>query len=312
MKILLTGAAGFIGSHLANALIKENHAVIGVDNFITGRWENIRALTGNANFKIIEHDVISPLKISDDLDWVMHFASPASPPKYLEHNIETLRVNSEGTLHLLELAKDKNAAFFLASTSETYGDPSIHPQPESYWGNVNPIGVRSVYDESKRFAEALVSAYHRKYGLSARIIRIFNTYGPNMDLDDGRVVTNFIKQAFKKLPITIYGDGLQTRSFQYIDDLIDGILGLMKIKYYEPVNLGNPGEYTILELAKVISSLSKNGSKFIFEALPIDDPKRRKPDISLAKRLFDWQPKVQLLDGLKMTINYFSEKLITF
>jgi dTDP-glucose 4,6-dehydratase len=237
----------------------------------------------------------------------MHFASPASPPKYLARPIETLRVNSEGTYHLLELAQKKGARFFLASTSEVYGDPHVHPQPETYWGNVNPIGPRSVYDEAKRYAEALTVAHHRNNKLSIRIIRIFNTYGPRMDSQDGRVVTNFINQALHNEPLTIYGDGKQTRSFQYVDDLINGILRLMEVEYNTPINLGNPEEYNILELVQLIKDLTKSKSEIIFKSLPEDDPKQRKPDITLAKTLLSWDPQVKISDGLKLTLDYFNK-----
>ena len=285
MRILIAGAAGFIGSHLSKRFVSEGHHVIGVDNFVTGFAENVAGLQHTGRFTLIDHDVIAPLHLTGDLDWVMHFASPASPPKYLAIPIETLRVSGEGTLHLLNLAKSKNARFFLASTSEIYGDPTVHPQPESYWGNVNPIGLRSVYDEAKRYAEACTFAYHRLHKLSTRVIRIFNTYGPTMDPQDGRVVTNFITQSLQGDAFTIYGDGKQTRSFQYVDDLVEGIARLMNVECYEPVNLGNPEEFTMIELAHLVNELMGTSLPIVHVALPQDDPRQRKPDISFAKSL---------------------------
>lgn len=305
MRFLLTGAAGFIGSHLADRLISEGHQVTGVDSLITGNIRNIEHLKNEPGFSFVEHDVVSPIKISSPIDWILHFASPASPPKFLEHPIEILRVNSEGTYHLLELARAKNAKFFFASTSEIYGDPQVHPQPETYWGNVNPIGLRSVYNEGKRFSEAMVTAFRRKYSLSTRLIRIFNTYGPRMEKEDGRVVSNFINQALKNEPITVYGNGQQTRSFQYVEDLVEGIVRLMKSEYYEPVNLGNCDEFKVLDLAKMVCDLTESSSLINFQSLPHDDPKQRKPDISLAKRLLDWEPKILLRPGLLRTIDYY-------
>ncbi|WAM33649.1 UDP-glucuronic acid decarboxylase family protein [Caldicellulosiruptor morganii] len=309
MRYLITGACGFIGSNLVERLLTEGHRVIGVDNLITGRIENIEEFLNTSNFTFMNHDVIEPIDIEEELDWIVHLASPASPPKYLKYPVETMRVNSEGTLHLLELARRKGAKFLFSSTSEVYGNPLVHPQTESYWGNVNPIGPRSVYDESKRYAEALIAAYRRKYGLSVRIVRIFNTYGPKMDPNDGRVVSNFITQALKNEPITIYGDGKQTRSFQYIDDLIEGILRLMEVEYHEPVNIGNPEEYTIRDLAEMIIKLTDSKSKVEYLPLPEDDPERRKPDISCAKRILGWEPKTAVKEGLLKTIDYF-RKLI--
>ncbi len=306
MKILLTGAAGFIGSHLADFFVSKGHEVHGVDNLITGRLENIHELLKNPSFRFEERDVSFPQNIPGKLDWILHFASPASPEKYLKYPIETLRANGEGTFHLLELAKAKNSRFLFASTSEVYGDPLIHPQQESYWGNVNPVGLRSVYDEGKRYAEALVSAFHRKNGLSVRIIRIFNTYGPRMAPDDGRVVSNFICKALKGEPLTIYGEGNQTRSFQFIEDLVNGIHKLMEIDFHQPLNLGNPAETTILDLAKLIVQMTGGRSTIVFGPLPKDDPKQRKPDISSAKTLLQWEPKVSLTEGLRSTISYFN------
>lgn len=307
MRILLTGAAGFIGSHLADRLLADGHEVIGVDNFVTGRRANITHLEGHPQFTLIEHDVIEPLDFPAPLDWVMHFASPASPPKYLAHAIETLRVNSEGTYHLLELARRKKAKFFLASTSEVYGDPQVHPQPETYWGNVNPVGPRAVYDEAKRYAEALTFSYHRAYGVPVRVARIFNTYGPRMDPHDGRVVSNFITQALRGEPLTVYGDGSQSRSFCYIDDLIEGIVRLMHVDYGGPVNLGNPEEYRVIDLARLIRELTGSSSAIVFKPLPQDDPKRRRPDISLARKLLNWSPVVPAREGLRRTIGHLRE-----
>jgi dTDP-glucose 4,6-dehydratase len=306
MRILVTGAAGFIGSHLVDRLLREGHEVVGVDNLITGSAHNLSHLKPNSRFRLVIHDVCKPLEVPGPLDWVMHFASPASPPKYLELGVETLRANSEGTFRLLELAAEKGASFFLASTSEVYGDPEVHPQPETYWGHVNPVGPRSVYDEGKRYAEALVTEYHRQ-GLDTRIIRIFNTYGPRMDEADGRAVSNFIMQALNGQPLTIFGDGTQTRSFQYISDLIEGIVRLMSVDYHGPVNLGNPDEFTVLELARLVKELTGSRSLITYETLPDDDPKRRKPDIALARRLLSWEPVVPLRDGLQRTIRHFRE-----
>lgn len=307
MRILLTGAAGFLGSHLAERLLCEGYEVVGVDNFCTGQRRNIEILSRFAGFSFIEADVAEPLDIKGAFDWVMHLASPASPPRYLRLPVETLRVNAEGTRHLLSLASRCGAAFLLASTSEVYGDPQVHPQPESYWGYVNPVGPRSVYDEAKRYAESLTMAYHRTTGLPVRLIRIFNTYGPRMDSQDGRVVSNFIVQALKEKPLTVYGDGSQTRSFQYVDDLIEGIVRLMCVEYPHPVNLGNPEEFTIMELAHLIKNLTNSSSSIVFEPLPQDDPKQRKPDITVAQRLLGWTPQIPLRDGLSRTIAYFKQ-----
>lgn len=305
MRVLLTGAAGFIGSHMSARLLRDGHEVVGVDNFVTGTRENLSDRTGNPHFSFVEHDVIQPLDVSGDLDWVMHFACPASPPKYLAYPIETLRVSAEGTFHLLELARRKKAQFFLASTSEVYGDPDVHPQPETYWGHVNSIGERSVYDEGKRYAEAMTSAYRRRLGLPIRIIRIFNTYGPKMQPEDGRVVTNFIVRALRGEPLVLYGDGSQTRSFQYIDDLVEGIVRLMAKEYFGPVNLGNPDEYRISAFAEVIRELVPSAGPIVRGPLPEDDPKQRRPDITLAKELLDWQPRIPLRTGIGKTIEYF-------
>ena len=302
MRILLAGAAGFIGSNLTDRLLADGHTVLGVDNFITGRRQNLAHLGEHPRFELLEHDVVDPLAIHGHLDWILHFASPASPPKYLAAGIETLRTNAEGTHQLLELARRTGAAFFLASTSEVYGDPAVHPQPESYWGNVNPIGPRSVYDEGKRFAEAMTMAHHGRHGTDVRIIRIFNTYGPRMDPWDGRVVTNFIRQALSGEALTAYGRGEQTRSFQYVDDLVEGIVRLMSVPHHTPVNLGNPTEYTVLEFARLVLELTGSRSRVSFEPLPQDDPRQRRPDISLARELLGWEPRVPVREGLQRTV----------
>jgi nucleoside-diphosphate-sugar epimerase len=308
MRVLLTGAAGFLGSHLAERLLKEGCEVIGVDNLSTGQRRNLDRLLAHPGFHFLQADVTRPLEVEGPLDWVLHFASPASPPRYLKLPIATLLVNAEGTRHLLDLALRKGARFFLASTSEVYGDPLVHPQPETYWGNVNPIGPRSIYDEGKRYAEALTTAYHRAYGVPVRIVRIFNTYGPFMDPEDGRVVSNFIVQALKGKPLTVFGDGSQTRSFCYVDDLIEGIRRLMEVDYPYPVNLGNPEEYRVLELAQLVKELTGSSSPITFLPLPEDDPKQRRPDITLARKLLGWEPRVRVREGLQRTIAYFKEE----
>ena len=307
MRILITGAAGFIGSHLCDRLLAEGAEVIGVDNFATGRQENLATLSSSRRFRFINHDVTGPFEPGRRLDWVLHFASPASPPKYLARPVEVLRVNAEGTYHLLELARRTGARFLLASTSEVYGDPEVHPQNERYWGHVNPVGPRSVYDEAKRYAEALTASYGRTNGLSVRIIRIFNTYGPRMDPADGRIVTNFITQALQNRPITVYGDGSQTRSLQYVDDLVDAIHRLMQIEWTSPINLGNPDEHTVADIAALVRDLTGSRSPIVYHPLPVDDPKRRKPDIALARRLLGWEPRVPVRDGLLRTIAHFRE-----
>ena len=308
-NILLTGAAGFVGSHLVQSLLEEGHCVLGIDNLCTGRLKNLEAYQKHSQFEFIEADaslpLVSSIRNKKKWDWIMHFASPASPPKYFSRPIETLLVNAEGTHHLLELARDQGAKFFYSSTSEVYGDPLVHPQKEEYFGNVNPIGVRSIYDESKRYAEAMIYAYHRTFGLDVRVIRIFNTYGPRMDPEDGRVVTNLMFQALRGEPMTIYGDGKQTRSFQYVSDLVDGIRRLMDSNYVLPVNLGNPNEFTILEFAEKVRALIGTQSVLTYHKLPSDDPKQRRPDITLAKSLLKWEPKVELSQGLKLTLDYF-------
>jgi nucleoside-diphosphate-sugar epimerase len=309
MKVLLTGAAGFVGSHLTDSLLESGATVIGVDNFCTGRRVNLEHLRDHPRFTMLEADASEPLTLTqsmlEGLEWVMHFASPASPPKYLAIPIETMRVNAEGSRHLLELCRRTGAKFFLASTSECYGDPEVHPQPESYWGLVNPVGPRSVYDEAKRYAEAITMAHHRHHGVSSRIIRVFNTYGPRMDPDDGRVVTNFIKQALQGQTLTIYGDGSQTRSFQYVSDLIAGIRALMNLEFSEPVNLGNPEEFTMLELATLVQELVGSSLPIEHQSLPQDDPRQRKPDISRARALLGWEPQVRVRDGLARSIEWF-------
>ncbi len=305
MRIVVTGGAGFIGSHLCDYFIRKKHYVICVDNLITGSLKNIEHLFGNEKFLFIKHDVTNYIHIPGKIDSVLHFASPASPEDYLKYPIQTLKVGALGTHKALGLAKEKNAIFMLASTSEVYGDPLVSPQNESYWGNVNPVGPRGVYDEAKRFAEAMTMAYHRYHKLSVRIVRIFNTYGPRMRLNDGRVVPNFIYQALRDKPITVYGDGSQTRSFCYISDLVEGIYKLLFKNISEPINLGNPQEMKIIDFAYLIKDLTNSKSKIVFKNLPQDDPKQRKPDITKAKRLLNWQPKVSLKEGLKLTIEYF-------
>jgi len=307
LRILITGAAGFIGSHLVDRMIADGHHVIAMDNLVTGSLTNIAQHTANTRYEFIHHNVSHHIHVSGHLDWVVHFASPASPVDYLELPIETLKVNSLGTHNTLGLALSKNAKYFLASTSEVYGDPEVHPQPESYWGNVNPIGPRGVYDESKRFAEAITMAYHHKHNLNTRIIRIFNCYGPRLRFNDGRVVSNFIAQALTAKPLTIYGDGSQTRSFQYVSDLVEGIIRLMGVEFHEPVNLGNPQERTVLELAHLIKKLTASESEIVMKDLPVDDPKRRLPDISRAKKLLDWTPEKDLVEGLETTIAWYKE-----
>jgi dTDP-glucose 4,6-dehydratase len=303
--ILITGGAGFIGSHLAERLIADGNKVIVLDNLVTGSASNIKHLLGSPNFKFINHNVSEYIDITERLDWVMHLASPASPVDFEKLAIPILKVGSLGTHNALGLALEKKAKFFLASTSEVYGDPEIHPQPETYYGHVNPIGPRGVYDESKRFAEAITMAYHRKHGIDTRIVRIFNTYGPRMRADDGRVVCTFITEALRGDPITINGDGTQTRSFQYVSDLVEGIVRLMSADFHEPVNIGNPNEFTVMELAKKVIDMTNSRSEFKYLPMQQDDPKRRKPDITRARELLNWEPKINLDEGLKMTLEYF-------
>jgi len=306
---VVTGAAGFLGSHLTDLLIARGHKVIGIDNFVTGSVDNIVHLGGNPNFKFIQQDVTEFIFLEGPVDYVWHFASPASPIDYLELPIQTLKVGSLGTHKALGLAKEKKARFLIASTSEIYGDPLIHPQPEEYWGNVNTIGPRGCYDESKRFAEAITMAYHREHKVATRIVRIFNTYGPRMRINDGRVVPAFVSQAIKNKPVTVFGKGQQTRSFCYVSDLIEGIYRLMMSDYDLPVNIGNPVEMTMVQFAEQIIKATGSKSKVVFKPLPQDDPKQRKPDITKAKKFLQWEPKVKLADGLTDTIAYFRTKV---
>jgi dTDP-glucose 4,6-dehydratase len=311
-RALVTGGAGFLPSHLCDRLLAEGYAVIAIDNYVTGSKDNVAHLSGNPNFTLIDADVTEPLSIEGPLDLVFHMASPASPIDFFSVPIEIMMVNSVGTHNALKLAQEKGATFLMASTSEVYGDPLVHPQPEEYWGNVNPIGVRGVYDESKRFSEALISAYRRKYGLDTKIFRIFNTYGPRMRLDDGRVVPNFIGQALRGEPITVYGTGAQTRSFCFVSDLIDGIFKLSQTpaEVSGPINIGNPTERTMLEFAQEIKRLTESESEIVYVPLPTaDDPKQRRPDNTKARAILGWEPKVSLEDGLRETIAYFKGKL---
>lgn len=304
-SVLITGAAGFLGSHLCDRFIKEGYAVIGMDNFITGDKKNLIHLKNNSNFQFIEHDVTEFIKVERDLDYILHFASPASPIDYLKIPIQTLKVGSLGTHNLLGLAKAKQARILIASTSEVYGDPLVHPQTESYYGNVNTIGPRGVYDEAKRFQESITMAYHRFHRLETRIVRIFNTYGPRMRLNDGRVIPAFMGQALRGEDLTIFGNGLQTRSFCYVDDQVEGIYKLLLSDYVEPVNIGNPHEITIKDFAEEIIKLTGTAQKVIYKDLPIDDPMQRKPDISLAKKLLNWEPKIGREAGMRLTYKYF-------
>jgi dTDP-glucose 4,6-dehydratase len=308
MRILVTGGAGFLGSHLCERLLADGHSVVCVDNLLTGRMENMRSFSDDPRFSFELRDICRPFDFGA-VDFVYDFASPASPADYLKWGLETLEVGSTGTRNCLELASKYKAGFFLASTSECYGDPDIHPQTESYWGHVNSIGPRSVYDEAKRFGEALTMAYHRYRGVDTRIIRIFNTYGPRLQLDDGRVISNFMKQALLGDDITIYGDGSQTRSFCYVSDEVEGIVRLAASGEHMPTNIGNPGEFTMLECAQVVLDVTESASKLVFEPLPQDDPKQRCPDISKARALLGWEPKIDLRTGLRMSLGYFRESL---
>ena len=309
-RVLITGGAGFIGSHLCERFLNEGDEIICVDNLITGNADNIAHLFPNKRFSFIPQDVTNYIYVKGPIDAILHFASPASPVDYLELPIQTLKVGSLGTHKALGLAKEKAARFLLASTSEVYGDPLIHPQKEDYWGNVNPIGPRGVYDEAKRFAEAMTMAYHRTHKVGTRIVRIFNTFGPRMRLRDGRVVPNFIAQALRDEDVTVYGDGEQTRSFCFVSDLVEGIVRLLRSDYDGPVNIGNPREMTVLNFAKLIIQLTGSKSKIVFNPLPVDDPKVRQPDITLARRVLNnWEPRVSLEDGLRQTIAYFAEKV---
>lgn len=305
MRVLITGAAGFLGSHLCDRFLRDGHEVVGLDNFFTGHADNIAHLTGNPRFSFLRHNISEYTYVAGPLDGVLHFASPASPIDYLDLPIQTLKVGSLGTHNALGIAKAKGARFFIASTSEVYGDPLVHPQVESYWGNVNPIGPRGVYDEAKRFAEAITMAYHRTHGLDTRIARIFNTYGPRMRPRDGRVVSNFIVQALNGEPITLYGDGLQTRSFCFVEDEVEGLYQLFFKGDANPCNIGNPDEYTVRQLAEIVIELTGSTSPIVRESLPEDDPKVRQPDISRAKAMLGWSPAIDVRDGVRRTIEYF-------
>lgn len=309
MRVVITGGSGFVGSHLCERFLNDGHEVVCIDNYITGSPRNTEHLLDDPNFERIEYDVIQGLPIEGPVDAILHFASPASPPNYLKYPMETLRVGSDGTFHCCELARRTGARILLASTSEIYGDPLEHPQRESYWGNCNTIGPRSVYDEAKRFAESVVMAYHRTYGVDTRIVRIFNTYGPRMQANDGRALPAFASQAFRNEPITIFGSGMQTRSFCYVSDLVEGLVRLLDSEYHEPVNLGNPVEITIRQLAEEVIELTDSKSEIIECPLPQDDPKLRRPDISLARSLLGWEPQVPRREGLKRAIEYFSAEL---
>ena len=309
IRTLITGGAGFVGSHLCERFLAMGHNVLCLDNFITSSRDNIAHLLDHPKFRMIVHDISQPFHSTDLIDNVLHFASPASPIDYLEHPIPTMKVGALGTHNSLGLAKKHKSRYLLASTSEVYGDPLVHPQVESYWGNVNPIGMRGVYDEAKRFAESLTMAYHREHKVNTHIIRIFNTYGERMQLNDGRVVPNFIYQAFRGEPMTVYGDGSQTRSFQYVSDLVEGIVRLLDKDYPEPVNLGNPAEITIREFAEEIRALAGSKSEIVYKPLPKDDPKQRKPNIARAKELLGWEPVVSRTEGLKRTMEFFKEKM---
>jgi dTDP-glucose 4,6-dehydratase len=311
MRVLITGGAGFIGSHLCERFLEEGHEVLAMDNLLTGSTDNIAHLNGHERFRFIKHDVSNYIYVAGPLDAILHFASPASPIDYLELPIQTLKVGALGTHNALGLAMAKGARFLLASTSEVYGDPLIHPQPETYWGNVNPVGPRGVYDEAKRFAEAMTMAYHTYHGLETRIVRIFNTYGPRMRLNDGRVVPNFIQQALRQEPLTVYGDGQQTRSFQFVSDLVEGIYRLLHSDEVEPVNIGNPREFTIREFAELVNRLTDNpGGIVVKPELRIqDDPQTRQPDIAKARRILQWEPRIELAEGIQRTVPYFRDEL---
>jgi dTDP-glucose 4,6-dehydratase len=308
-RTLITGGAGFLGSHLCERFIAEGHDVVCMDNFVTGTPDNVAHLVGHPRFQLVRHDVSNYIWVGGELDYILHFASPASPIDYLQLPIQTLKVGALGTHNCLGLAKAKGARLLLASTSEVYGDPLVHPQKEAYWGNVNPVGSRGVYDEAKRFAEAITMAYHRYHGVETRIVRIFNTYGPRMRLDDGRALPTFMGQALRGEPITVFGDGSQTRSFQYVDDLIEGIYRLLLSDEADPVNVGNPDEITIREFAEEIVALTGSRSTVTYEPLPADDPKIRQPDIEKARRVLGWEPKVDRAEGLRRTLEYFQHAL---
>jgi dTDP-glucose 4,6-dehydratase len=306
VRVLITGAAGFLGSHLCDRFLADGHEVVGLDNFVTGHEDNISHLASEPRFSFVRHDISAPTTFNGPLDGVLHFASPASPIDYLELPIETLLVGSAGTHHALEIAREKGARFFMASTSEVYGDPLVHPQTEEYWGNVNPVGPRAVYDEAKRFSEAITMAYHTHHGLDTRIVRIFNTYGPRMRPRDGRVVSNFIVQALTGEPLTVYGDGSQTRSFCYVSDEVEGIYRLFMHGDAQPTNIGNPDEYTVRQLAELVVELTGSSSRIVREPLPVDDPKVRRPDITRARTMLGWEPTVPVREGLARTIAYFT------
>ena len=308
-RVLITGGAGFLGSHLCEKFLREGYDVICMDNFITGSPDNIAHLIGNPNFQFVKHDVTEYIYVAGELDYILHFASPASPIDYLKVPIQTLKVGSLGTHKALGLAKAKNARFLIASTSEVYGDPLVHPQEESYWGNVNPIGIRGVYDEAKRFSEAMTMAYHRFHGVETRIIRIFNTYGPRMRIEDGRAIPAFLSQALRNQPVTVFGDGSQTRSVCYVDDLVDGIYRLLLSNETDPVNIGNPDEITMLQLAQEIIEMTASKSEIVFTPLPQDDPKIRQPNIERAKSILGWEPRVNRREGLLKTMEYFKQAM---
>ena len=305
-RVVVTGGAGFLGSHICESLVARGDEVVAIDNLLTGSVDNIAHLFGEKGFVFVEHDVTNFVHVSGSVDAVMHFASPASPVDYLEHPIKTLKVGSLGTHKTLGLAKDKGARFMLASTSEVYGDPQVHPQTEDYWGHVNPVGPRGVYDEAKRFAEAMTMAYHRSHGVDVRIVRIFNTFGDRMRPLDGRVVSNFLVQALAGKPLTVYGEGQQTRSFCYVDDEVRGLLALLDSDYVGPVNIGNPNEFTVLELAQKVLEVTGSTSEIVYEPLPVDDPTQRQPDITLAKKVLGWEPRIPLEDGLRKTAAWFA------
>ena len=309
MRVLVTGGAGFIGSHLCEFFLDKGWDVVCMDDFVTGSRDNLAAVQSRPGFALVEHDVTEYIHLDGHLDWVLHFASPASPRDYLELPIQTLKVGALGTHNTLGVAKAKRARFLLASTSEVYGDPLVHPQREDYWGHVNPVGPRGVYDEAKRFAEAITMAYHRSHGIDTRIVRIFNTFGPRMRLNDGRAIPAFMGQALTNAPITVFGDGSQTRSFQFITDLIEGLWRLMQAPVNEPINIGNPHEMTLLELAKRIIRLTGSKSEIVFRPLPVEDPKVRQPDIGRARALLGWEPHVDTEEGLRLTVDWFREKL---
>ncbi|MBZ5525781.1 MAG: SDR family oxidoreductase [Acidobacteriia bacterium] len=308
MRVMVTGGAGFVGSHLCDALLAEGHHVVCIDNLLTGRLRNIEHLKNETRFTFLRQDICEPYD-AGKVDFIFHLASPASPVDYTKYGIETLKVGSLGTFHSLDLAKKYGAGFLLASTSECYGDPAKHPQKEDYWGNVNPIGKRSVYDEAKRFAEAATMAYHRYHQVDTRIVRIFNTYGPRLQLNDGRVISNFMKQALRGEPITVYGDGMQTRSFCYVSDEVEGILRLSRCHEHYPVNIGNPVEFTMIECARLVLKVTGSSSDIIHEPLPPDDPRRRSPDITRARQLLGWEPSIQLEEGLRLSMDYFKQAI---